>query len=72
MKVLNLIFILIELAVAFAGTVYRVNVNTSLNVRSAANEKASVVASLKRDQYIYVTSTTNGFAKFYKGYCSLK
>jgi len=71
MKLLRLLLILlIGIAYALAGAVYKVKVNSSLNIRSAANTSSKIVGSLKNGQYIYATSVSNGWAKFYKGYVS--
>ena len=52
--------------------VYRVNVKeTNLNIRKEPTTSSEIVGKLKNGQYIYVTSVSNGWAKFYKGYSSM-
>ncbi|ORX60100.1 hypothetical protein BCR36DRAFT_316509 [Piromyces finnis] len=65
-----LLLILFNVIVTIAGAVYKVNVESKLNIRSKASTSSSIVGSLKNNDYIYVTSVSNGWAKFYKGYCS--
>jgi len=55
---------------ALAGAVYKVKVNTSLNIRKGPSTDSPIVGSLKNGQLIYVLSRSNGWAKFYKGYVS--
>ncbi|OUM60707.1 glycoside hydrolase family 24 protein [Piromyces sp. E2] len=71
MRIIHLLFILlISTAYVLAGTIYKVKVNTSLNIRKAANTNSAIVGSLKNGQLLYATSVSNGWAKFYKGYVS--
>ena len=71
MRIFQLLFFQsILIACALAGTVYRVKVNTSLNIRKAKNTNSAIVGSLLNNQLIYATSVSNGWAKFYKGYVS--
>jgi len=71
MKLFNsLLIILISIAYVIAGTVYKVKVSSTLNIRKSASTTGSVVGSLKNGQLIYVTSVSKGWAKFYKGYVS--
>ncbi len=61
----NAIFVL-------SGTVYRVaRITTSLNIRSGPGTNNNIVGSLHNNDLIYATSTSNGWAKFYKGYVSM-
>lgn len=69
-SLLSLSVLLINVISVLSAAVYRVKVDTTLNVRKAANTKSAVVASLRNGQYIYATGISNGFAKFYKGYAS--
>jgi len=66
----SLFILLITTTCALAGAVYKVKVNTSLNIRKAPNTDSAIVGSLKNGQLIYATSVANGWAKFYKGYAS--
>ena len=43
-----------------------------LNIRKEGNTKSSIVGYLKNGDYIYATSVSNGWAKFYKGFVSAK
>jgi len=71
MKLINsYLIILISVAYAIAGTIYKVKVDTSLNIRKAAKKTGAIVGTLKNGQYIYATSVAKGWAKFYKGYVS--
>jgi len=71
-KSLFILLLLINIIVVFTAGIYRVNVNSDsyLNVRSGPGTGYSIVNSLKRNKYIYVTSISNGWAKFYRGYVS--
>jgi len=67
----SIVVILISVAYALASGVYKVvNVNTYLNIREGGSTSSAVIGSLKNGQYIYATSVSNGWAKFYKGYVS--
>jgi len=74
MKPLNILIFLINIVYVLAdtGTVYKVNVNSSLNIRKSASTTSESVGSLKNGQFIYATSVSNEWAKFYKGYVSTK
>jgi len=51
--------------------VYRVKVeDVDLNIRKEPTTESNIVGTLKNGQYIYATSVSNGWAKFYKGYSS--
>jgi len=65
---LNLIF-LINVAIALAN-VYKVTVNSDsyLNIRDGPDTTFGIIGSIRKDQLIYATEVTNGWAKFYKGY----
>jgi len=73
MKLLySLLVILLSVACTLSSGVYKVNVKeTNLNIRKEANTKSDIVGKLKKGQYIYATSESNGWAEFYKGYCSM-
>jgi len=73
MITIRFIFVLIvEFALALAGGVYKVNVNSGsyLNVRQSPNTSSAIVGTVLKDKLLYVQSISNGWAKFYKGYCS--
>jgi len=71
MKLLTILLIyLISIAYVLAGTVYKVKVKSTLNIRKSASTSSSIVGSLKNGQFIYATSVSKGWAKFYKGYVS--
>jgi len=72
-KIPNLLIIVsIGIAYVTAGDVYKVNVNSSLNIRKSESTSSESVGSLKNGQFIYVTSVSNEWAKFYKGYVNTK
>jgi len=69
---LFLVFLYNTLSV-LSGTVYRVTgiySNSYLNIRSGAGTGYGVVGTLHNNDLLYVTSISNGWAKFYKGYVS--
>lgn len=72
MKLLySLLVVLICVTYVLAEGVYKVvNVNTYLNIRESGSTSSAVIGSLKNGQYIYATSVSNGWAKFYRGYVS--
>jgi len=55
-----------------AGAVYQVNNISSLKIRKSENTNGDISGTLKNGQYIYVTSNNSKWAKFYKGYVSMK
>jgi len=67
-----LLLFIVNISLILSGTVYKVTIDTSLNVRKEATTTSPVVATLYKDQYIYVTNITNGWAEFYKGFCNLE
>jgi len=69
MNCFNILLILLSsITFALSGTVYRVKVNSSLNIRKGPGIGYSIVDTLKNGEVIYATSVGNGWAKFYKGY----
>ncbi|OUM67349.1 hypothetical protein PIROE2DRAFT_58823 [Piromyces sp. E2] len=66
----GILVLFINLAITLAGTVYKVTAQYALNIRQSPNANSKIVDTLKKNDYIYVTSVSNGWAKFYKGYCS--
>lgn len=64
------LFLLVNIALTLAGTVYRVTADYALNIRQSPNASSKIIDTLKKNDFIYATSVTNGWAKFYKGYCS--
>jgi len=69
MNCFNIFLILLSsIACVLSGTVYRVKVDSSLNVRKGPGIGYSIVDTLKNGEVIYATSVGNGWAKFYKGY----
>jgi len=64
--------LLINAVLVLSGTVYKVKVDTSLNIRSGPGTNYKVVGSLKNGNLIYATDVSGNWAKFYKGYVSVK
>ena len=57
------------------NSVYKVNAGKggNLNIRSGDDTSYNIVGTIASEQYIFVTTiTSNGWAKFYKGYVSSK
>ena len=54
------------------NSVYKINANT-LNIRNGDDTSYNIVGTISSGQYIFVTTiSSNGWAKFYKGYVSGK
>jgi len=68
MRTLKLfLLIFINVVSIIADTIYRVDDETS--VRKSASSSSPIIGTLKKDDYIYATGVTSGWAKFYMGYC---
>ncbi|OUM57922.1 hypothetical protein PIROE2DRAFT_64729 [Piromyces sp. E2] len=73
MKVLKLFLLIVaNIALTLAGTVYKVNIDSGLNVRKEPSNSSPIVGSLKKNDYIFVTNISNGWAKYYMGYCNFQ
>jgi len=72
MQSLSLLLILLVNAVCvFTGAVYKVtNVKDHVNIRSGPGKNYKKVGELKENDFIFVNSTTKGWANFYMGYVS--
>ena len=70
-SLLLLVFLLINAVGTFTAAVYKVTgVKTHLNIRSGPGTNYKKVGELNLHDVIYVTSISDGWAKFYKGYVS--
>lgn len=76
MRTLSLFLgLLINAIYVLSGTVYKVSGISSgshLNIRSGPSTGNGIVGKLQNGELIFATSTTNGWAKFYKGYVSMQ
>lgn len=73
MKILFLILVIfINIDIIITAGVYRVILDSGsyLNIRQSPNINSVIVDTIANDKLIYVQSISNGWAKFYKGYCS--
>jgi len=75
MKSLTLFLVLlINVVYGLSGTVYKVTGIDSgyiLGVRDGPSNENEIVGKLKNDQLIFSTSTSDGWAKYYKGYVEM-
>jgi len=72
MKILFILSVLfIDISITLAIGVYRVKLDSgsNLNIRESPNTSSAIVGTINEGKLIYVQSISNGWAKFYKGYC---
>ena len=71
----NNVKLCVEDTITTVNSVYKVNVSSgsNLNIRSGDDTSYNIVGTLSSGQYIFVTTiSSNGWAKFYKGYVNSK
>ncbi|OUM58959.1 glycoside hydrolase family 25 protein [Piromyces sp. E2] len=71
MNILKLFLIIaVNIAIALAGTVYKCKV-TKTDIKSGAGSNYPYIGWLDKDNYIYVTNVTNGWAEFHVGWVNI-